>query len=226
MKTKHLIIYIIICLIIIAGLAVWNTKGFREELQYSNRAQIGLSNYTGIEISDIEEIASEIFGNEKYFIQRVENFGNSVAIVADSISEEQRNEFVTKFNEKYGTELKNEDVEIVSIPFTRISDAIKPFIAPGIATLVLITIYFMIRYKNLGVRKVLLTTVAAPVVAELLMFSIMSMTRIPFGRLPISIGITLYILVILVLTVSFENKRNEYLESLQNINKEAVSENK
>ena len=218
MKNKNLVIYIIICLIIIAGLAVWNAKGFREELQYSTRNQIQLSNYTGIEISDIKEMANEILGNERYFIQRVETFGNSVAIVADSISEEQRDQFVTKFNEKYETELKNEDVDIVSIPFTRISDAIKPYIAPGIITLLLITVYFLIRYRKLGWRRVLLKSLVAPTVVEVLMFSIMSMTRIPFGRVPIAIGATLYVLVILVLTVMFENKKNEYLERSQNNN--------
>lgn len=218
MKTKNIVIYIIICLIIIAGLAVWNAKGFREELQFSTRSQIQLSNNTGIEISDIREMAKEILGNERYFIQRIESFGNSVEIIADSISEEQRDQFVTKFNEKYSEDLKNEDVEIVTIPFTRISDSIKPFIAPGIATLLLATGYFLIRYRKLGWKEVLVKTLLAPIVIELLMFSIMSMTRIPYGRLPIALGATLYILVILALTINFENKRNEYLENLQNNN--------
>ncbi len=218
MKTKNLVIYIIICLIIIAGLAVWNAKGFREELQYSTRDQIQLTNNTGIEISDIKEMAKEILANERFFVQRVELFGNSVAIVADSISEDQRNQFVTKFNEKYDEDLKNEDVEIVSIPFTRISDAIKPFVAPGIVTLLLATGYFLIRFRKIGWKEVLAKTILTPIVAELLMFSIMSMTRIPFGRLPVALGATLYVVAILALTVNFENKRNEYLENLQNNN--------
>ena len=43
MKTRNIIIYIIICLIIIAGLAVWKAKGFKTELQYSSRKQLELS---------------------------------------------------------------------------------------------------------------------------------------------------------------------------------------
>ena len=218
MKTKNLVIYIIICLIIIAGIAVWNAKGFREELQYSSRNEIQLSNYTGIEISDIEQMASEILGNTRFFVQRIETFGNSVQIVADSISEEQRDEFVKKFNEKYGTELKNEDVEIVSVPFTRISDTIRPFIAPGIATLLLLLGYFLIRYRKLGIGKVLLQTLLAPIVVELLMFSFISIARIPFGRIPVVLAIALYCVMILILTCIFENKNNEYIEDVANNN--------
>ena len=108
MKTKNLIIYIIICLIIIAGLAVWQAKGFKSELQYSTRKQIELSNYTGIEISDINAIVSEALGNTEFLIQPVETFGNSVSIMAKEITEDQRNQIVDKFNENYKTELKSD----------------------------------------------------------------------------------------------------------------------
>ena len=218
MKNKNLIIYIVICLIIIAGIAVWNAKGFHSELQYSSRYEIQLSNYTGIEISDIQEIASEVLGNTKYTIQRVETFGNSVVIVSEAMSEEQKNQIVEKFNQKYQTELKAEEIKIVAIPFTRIKDVIKPFLAPGIATLLLITLYFLIRYRKLGIKKVLLTTLALPVVAELLIFSFMAIVRIPFGRLAVALGASIYFVIILILTNIFENKRNAYIANLENNN--------
>ena len=149
MKNKNIIIYIIICLIIIAGIAVWEAKGFRTEMQFAPRKEIELTNYTGIEISDVENIASEVLGNTKFMVQRVETFGNAVVIVAKDITEEQRNNIVTKFNEKYGTNIKSENIEIVSIPFTRIKDTIKRFIVPGVATLILVFAYFVIRFKKM-----------------------------------------------------------------------------
>ena len=90
MKNKNIIIYIIICLIIIAGIAVWEAKGFRTEMQFAPRKEIELTNYTGIEISDVENIASEVLGNTKFMVQRVETFGNAVVIVAKDITEEHR----------------------------------------------------------------------------------------------------------------------------------------
>ena len=40
MKNKNIIIYVIICLIIIAGIAVWEAKGFRTEMQFTPRKEI------------------------------------------------------------------------------------------------------------------------------------------------------------------------------------------
>ena len=215
MKNKNIIIYVIICLIIIAGIAVWEAKGFRTEMQFTPRKEIELTNYTGIEISDIEAIASEVLGNTRFMVQRVETFGNAVVIVAKDITEEQRNNIVTKFNEKYGTELKSENIEIVSIPFTRIKDVIKRFIVPGIVSLVLVLTYFVIRYKKIGWKKVTIKTLLTPVVAELLLFSIISIIRVPFSRLAVSLGVGTYISIIIVLTIMFENQRNKIIKELE-----------
>ena len=218
MKNKNIIIYVIICLIIIAGIAVWESKGFRTEMQFTPRKEIELTNYTGIEISEMESIASEVLGNTRFIVQPVETFGNAVVIVAKDITEEQRNNIVTKFNEKYGTELKSENIEIVSIPFTRIKDVIKRFIAPGIISLVLVLGYFVIRYKKIGWKKVTLKTLITPVVAELLLFSIISIIRVPFSRLTVSLGVGTYISIIMLLSVMFENQRNKIIKELEGNN--------
>ena len=213
MRTKNIILYIIICLIIIAGIAVWDSKGFYTELQYSSRYQVNLHNHVGIEISDIENIANEVLGNTRHFVQKGEIFGNMVSIVSEEISEEQKNQIVEKFNEKYeDSELTTENVEIVHIPFTRIKDVIKHFIVPGICTLVLILGYFLIRFRKFDKKSIVLKTLLIPIVAEFLMFSIMAIIRVPFGRATIALAEGLYIISILVLTCIFEEQRNKYVE--------------
>lgn len=210
MNTKNIIIYIIMCLIIIAGIAVWDSQGFNSELQYSSRKQIQLSNKTGIEVKDIEDIVSGVLGKEtKFFVQPVETFGNAVAVVAEEITKDQRNEIVKKFNEKYNYDLKEKNVEIVSIPFTRVKDTVKKFIIPGIITLVMLILYFLIRFRKLGILNVLFKTALFPVVAELLLFSILAIVRIPFGRIAIALGVGLYIAIIAILVNYFENERTE-----------------
>lgn len=215
MKNRNLIIYIVICLIVIAGLAVWESKGFKTEIQFAPRKQIELTNYTGIEVSDIEGIAKEVLGDTKFIVQPVETFGNAVVIEAKEITEEQRNNIVTKFNEKYGTEVKSENIEIINIPFTRIKDVIKRFIVPGGITAVLVLLYFVIRFKKIGARKVAIKTILTPIVAELLLFSIISIIRLPFSRLTVALGIGLYLISIIGLTVMFENDRNKIIEELE-----------
>lgn len=218
MKNRNLIIYIVICLIIIAGVAVWESKGFRTEMQFAPRKQIELTNYTGIKISDIEEIAKEVLGNTKFMVQPVETFGNAVVIEAKDITEEQRNDIVTKFNEKYGTEVKSENIEIINIPFTRIKDVIKRFVVPGSITLAMVFIYFIIRFRKIGWKKVIIKTLLLPAVAELLLFSIISIIRLPFSRLAVTCGIGLYMISIIALTVMFENDRNRIIEELETNN--------
>lgn len=215
MKNRNLIIYIIICLIIIAGVAVWEAKGFRTEMQFAPRKQIELTNYTGIEISDIEQIAKDVLGTTKFMVQPVETFGNAVVIEAKEITEEQRNDIVTKFNEKYGTEVKSENIEIINIPFTRIKDVIKRFVIPGGITAVMVLIYFIFRFKKVGIKKVVVKTILTPVVAELILFSIISIIRLPFSRLTVACGIGLYLISIISLTVMFENDRNKIIEELE-----------
>lgn len=218
MKNKNIITYIIICLIIIAGLAVWEAKGFKSELQYAPRKQIQLKNETGVNISEVKNIASEVLGKTEFYVQPVEKFGSVVSIVAREITEEQKNQIVTKFNEKHKTKLKNEDIKIVSIPFTRIKDIIKPFLVPGAVTLILVSIYFAIKYKKLGWKSVLVKTILIPAVAETLIYSLMAIARIPIGRLGVALGVGIYGAIIIALTMKFENTQKEYIEKTENNN--------
>lgn len=206
MKTVNKILCILICLVIIAGIVIWKNNGFNLELQYSARKQISISNNTGINITDVEQIASEVLENTRHFVQEIEMFGNSVAIVAEEITEEQRNLIIEKFNDKYGTDLDKKEIDIVSIPFTRIKDVIKPFIIPGIITFIIVLAYFLIRFKKLGLKEILGKTVIIPIAAELLLYSIIAIARIPFGRIAVACGIGLYVIIIGILTNKFENE--------------------
>ena len=215
MSTKNKILYIITVLVIVAGIIVWKIKGFNLELQYSTRDQINLNNNTDINKEEIEQIVSEVLGNTRYFVQDVETFGNSVSVVAEKITDEQKNQIIEKFNEKYGTKLKAEDVETVSIPFTRIKDVIRPFIIPGIVITIIILVYFFIRYNNIDKKKLLLKTVLYTIGAELLLYSIIAITRIPFGRIAVASGIALYAIIVTWLTAKFENEREDNIAKEQ-----------
>lgn len=215
MKAGNKILYILICLIIIVGIVIWKNKGFNLELQYSSRDQISISNNTGINITDIEQIASEILGNTRHFVQKIEMFGNSVSIVADEITEEQKKQIIEKFNEKYKTDIDKDEIEIVEIPFTRVKDVIKPFIIPGVIIFVIILAYFLIRFKNLGIKQILSKIVIISVFAELLLYSMIAITRIPFGRILIACSIGLYVVIIGILTNKFENDRENKIADKQ-----------
>lgn len=212
MKFNNVILYIVVCIIIIIGFITWKTNGFNKELQYSTRNQIELSNKTGIEISELKEIVSGILENEDYKIQETETFGNAVIITAKNITEEQKNSIVEKFNEKYNTEIKSEDTTIREIPLTRVKNIITPFIIPGIATLAMVALYGLIRFNKIGWKKVLAKTILIPIGLELLLFAIIAITRIPLGRIQISLGIAIYMLVITYIIKGLEEEREKVME--------------
>lgn len=207
---KNKALYIAISVIIIAGIIIGAVKGFKFEEQYSERYQIRIDNNTEMELSKIEEITKEILGDRKFSISKVETFGNSFAINSENITDEEKTSIINKINETYSTSITTDNVKINKINHTRIRDILKKYILPGILTLALITIYSIIRFgKNLGMIKVLLKSIIIPIVSELVFYSIVAITRIPFGDITSAIAIGVYMCSIIGLIFNFERKLEE-----------------
>ena len=195
-KSKTIIIALII-IVLIAGLVVIFTKGLNFDLKYQEAKKIEIYVGKEINVSEIKNITNEIFGEQKVLIQMVEIYDTSVAITSIDITEEQKESLITKINEKYGTEIKSEDKQITKIPHTKGKDIVKPYIAPFIIATVIIFAYMMIRYYKLGSVKVLLKTILILVLAQVMLFSIIAITRIPVGTLTIPMVIIVYFLTLI-----------------------------
>ena len=89
---------------------------------------------------------------------------------------------------------------------------VKQYIIPFIISSAIIAVYLIIRYRKLGIIKVLLKTVGIVVLAQLELLSIMAITRIPIGRITIPLIITVYMLTLLGITTRFENTLQEIKE--------------
>ena len=207
------ILCIIIAIIIIAGAIVIGVKGFNIELIYTNRQEIVITNNTGLNIDEIKEIAESVLENKKVKVQKNQKFENSAIIISKEISEEEKENIVNKVNEKYSADISKDDVNIINVANTRIRDILKPYILPGIITFVIIVLYFLIVYNKIGIKKVLLTGIFTPIIVELLYYSIIGITRIPFGRITNSIAIGLYIASIGAITVLFQNEKEKLVEN-------------
>ena len=213
LTTKNKILIIILILIIIAGILVTANIGLNFDLKYEKSQKIELNLEQEFEISDIKNITDEILQNQEVIIQKVELYKDTVCIISNEISEEQRNNLVEKINEKYGTELVAEDTEILTIPHTRGRDIIKPYITPFIiATAIIIIIYMAIRYYKLNSLKVVLKTIGICILAQLVLLSIIAITRIPIGRLTIPLILIVYMLTLIGLTTKFEKRLSQLKE--------------
>ena len=214
-KSKQLKIVLIV-LIIIAGIAMIAVKGFNFDLKYQDTQRVELYLETEFNISDIKQITNEVFGNQRVMIQKVEVFEDSVSITTTSISDEQKNNLITKVNEKYGTELKAEDIQIEDIAHTRGRDIIKPYIIPFAIAVIATLVYIGIRYYKLNTVKVVLKSIGILLLSQVLLFSIIAITRIPIGRLTIPMVILVYLLTLFGMTSRYEknlaNRKKEEME--------------
>lgn len=214
-KSKQLKI-ILIALVIIAGIVIIAVEGFNFDLKYQDTQRVELYLKTEFNIADIRQITNEVFGNQKVMIQKVEVFEDSVSITTTSISDEQKNNLITKINEKYGTELTTEDTTIENIGHTRGRDIIKPYIIPFAIAVIVVLVYLGIRYYKLVIVKVIGKSIGIMVLVQVLLFSIIAITRIPIGRLTIPMVILVYLLTLFGITNMFE----------KNLSKKKLEENK
>ncbi len=203
-SNKMKAIVLLMAIIIIAGIIVVATMGFNFELGYKASKKVELYIGKEFQISDIKQITNEVIQNQEVLIQRVEVFEDTVSIISNDITEEQKNNLVTKINEKYQTELSAEEIEITSIAHMRGRDIIKPYIVPFIIATAIILVYMAIRYYKLNSMKVIIKTILILAIAEALLFSIIAITRLPIGRLTVPMMLIIYILVLLGITNKFE----------------------
>ena len=83
-----------------------------------------------------------------------------------------------------------------------------PAIIVGVI-LVIAFLFLIIRYKKLGVAKTLINYVLAIVGSELVLLSIIAITRFPVNRIIVPAGLVLLLAVITVLGFKNEKKLNE-----------------
>ena len=205
------VIYAILICIIIAGIVIIATMGLNADIIYSKNVELDVYIGQTTNIKDIKNIVKEVFPGERVIVQEIELFQDMVSIkLADTRSEDElkskAEELNNKINEKYGLENNVENISTIHSPKIRLRDIISPYIWPmGICTAI-IFIYAMIRYRKLGAFRTLGKYIVGVFGIELLYLSLIAITRLPINQLVIPIGLLLYTLAIIVVTVKRENK--------------------
>lgn len=203
-KNKKIIAIAIIALVILAGIVVVGIWGFNKELKYLPGQSIDIYLEQQVDVEKIKEIASENLGMHN-MVQTVEIYQDMVTIRAKSITEEQKNNIVSKIKETYESAQEAENVVIKTVPETRIRDMYKQYVLPFMIAGILVTAYVTIRYYKKGILKTLGKIIIIPIIAELLLISWIAIVRIPVGRFVPILIILMYIAS--VLYVINENER-------------------
>ena len=205
------IIYAILICIIIAGIVVIASIGLKADIIYSKNVELDV--YVGevFERNDIQDIANQVFPNERIIINEIEMFGDMFSItLADTRAEDELNskveELVAKVNEKFETELETSDVEIRHNPKARLSSIILPYAVTIGISMALILVYVGIRYRKLGIVRTVLTYIVSILAVEMVYLSILAIIRYPINRLVIPIGLLLLVTVVTALGFVNESK--------------------
>ena len=205
-SAKSKIVVAIIILVIVIGAAIVGTKGFNFDIRSQASQKVELYLEKSFEISDIKQITNEVFGNQPVLIQKVEVYGDQVSITSKEITDEQKQSLVEKINEKYETELKAEDIDVESIPHTKLRDIAKPYVLPLIISTVAILVYIGIRFYKLGIMKTILKVSGIVVLAETILLALIAITRFPIGRYTLPLILFVYLVTMLGITIKLENK--------------------
>lgn len=205
MKQKSTKILIaLIAIILVAGAIMIFTKGLAFELRYQQTQKVEINLGKEFKEEDVRTITNEIFGNQKVRIQAIEVYRDAISIVTTEISEEQKNELISKLNEKYETELKAEDIEIETIANTRGRDILKPYVIPFVVVTIIVLGYLVIRYNKLNSFEVLTQSIGIIVLGQLVLLGIMAITRMPIGKFTIPSVLLVYMLSTFICTCKFE----------------------
>ena len=205
-KKNTKVLIILITLILVIGTIMIFTKGLKFELKYQDSKKVELNLGKEFERKHIKEITDEVFEGQQVLIQEIELYKDSVSITTSEITEGQKENLITKINEKYGTEYKVENVTVEKVAHVRGRDIIEPYILPFVISSLIILVYIIVRYYKLNILKVIMKTVGIIALAQMVLLGIIAMTRMPIGNFTIPLVIFVYMFSLYISTTIFEKQ--------------------
>ncbi len=205
------IIYSILVLIIIISAVLVATIGFKLDTAYDENTKIYVYMGKNFDNKELEQIVKDVFETKDVKIQKVEVYEDMACITIPKQDDatEKVETLNTKINEKFGLENKKEDIEVKNQPKVEVYNIIKPYIWPVAISTVIILIYAAIMYRKIGVIKTIFTYILAILAPQATYVIALILTKLPFNTLVIPIGLIIYAISIVSLTM-VKHKQLEY----------------
>lgn len=226
---KNKVIYVAMIIAIILGIVMINLKGFNYGILYSEHKRLEIIIGTEYDINDIKNIVKDTI-KEKSIVRKTTLFGTNVAIDAKDMKDDELNNLFSKLNEKYGknysvADLNKDDseeseeetkilVKMTNINETNMYDLLKYCIFPAIISLIIVMIYYGIRFHKLYKNAWILEPIKFAlkmVLVEGVILSVIAIARIPVTQYISALLIFVWLLEIIVLTLQNEKKLEDGL---------------
>ena len=195
------IILIILILFVLTGIIILGTIGFEKSITYEAGTRIEVYLPKGYDKQDIQNIAKESFKNTNFSIEEIEKLNQVVGIKIKDYTQEQLDTFKKNITEKYEIEEDKLELYEISIPATRITNIVVPYVFPALVITVLSLVYVALRnIKQKDKWKLLLKIVSILVLTLGIYFSIILIFRLPFGIYTMPLAIFIYFTTLMILT--------------------------
>ena len=201
-------IILFIAVIFIIGIIMYITNGFNIKIEDSNSKRISVHLYQEFEKEDVKNIIKEVL-QEDVEIRYVGYFKDAFSFTVKDINDEQTKKLKEKLSEKYTWDEGTQSITVNDNLSFNLIDEAKKYISPVIISFIIISVYLLIRYKNV---KSILSLIIKIIVSELFALSIVIIARIPLNEDVLSISIFAYILAIIIETINAKKKVKEESE--------------
>lgn len=178
--------------------------------KYSVNQKILIKINDSFEVADVEAIAKEALKSDAIKVAKYSEDETYVTIEYGILTEKKSEELVNKLNEKY-TDLNLTTSSVSSLKKATVSDygrvslrdMAKQYINYVIVSVVIVLVYFAIRFRKLGIAKVLSNSVMSLVLGELLYTAILAIVRYPIDKLAIIAAMAIYLIIVTYLNCNY-----------------------
>ncbi len=192
--------------VILIGIIIVAVLGFKVDYSYKQYSLVSVQIGQEFKVADIKSITDEIFPKEKVEIKSSGVYSDTLILNVNGINDEQKEKLSTKLNEKYGLETTAESINVKVVPKYRLRDIAKSFILPMLIASIVGLVYMSIRYRKIGIVKVIGQFIILNALAEALYVSVIAITRFPVNRLVMPGSIAIFFIITTFLACGFEKQ--------------------
>lgn len=201
------IILLGIILLIIAGIVVVALKGVKVSLILQQHEELNVYIGKPTNIKDMKDICKDVFNDKRFVVRNLDVFSDAYSINVESVINEERDELITKVNEKFGVNITIDDISEKNVSNIRIRDIIKPYVKPVLISAVLMAVYVVIRFRKESAIKLLGKISGMIILTESVIFSIIAVLRVPLSATMINLMAVIAIIELCLYINKLESKK-------------------
>lgn len=203
---KNIIKTVIIIALVAIGIAIMAVGHFNFSLFYSKNVRVEIYLGKSFDMAVVAGYIKEILPEQEIIVETAGAFKDTISITTTEISEEQLNQIVEKTNEVYETALTaSSDTDVIYNSNVRGRDIFAPYLVISIvAVIIIVAILVFIYGRDIGKRKVALTSLFITIAGQFFFFVVLSLTRVEINRIIPGAAVAIFIASMVYLISQFE----------------------